>query len=75
MPKYYGNSYDSMLEILESIRRCGCSFLVAGRLMDGKFKDARAVEPPPGYEGALSRFPRAQAPRPACGRRATASVL
>lgn len=52
MPKYYGGSQEAMVEILEAIRRSGCSFLVAGRLVDGEYRDGRAVAPPPGYEGA-----------------------
>ena len=53
MPKYYGGSQEAMVEVLEAIRRCGCSFLVAGRVMEGEYRTARAVEAPPGYEGAL----------------------
>jgi hypothetical protein len=35
-PRYYGNSETHMAQALESIRRQGCRFLVAGRTMDGK---------------------------------------
>ena len=54
MPKYYGDgSEDAMRAVLREILDAGCSFLVAGRVMDGSFVDASAVKAPAGMEGAL----------------------
>ena len=54
MPKYYGDgSDDAMRAVLREILDAGCSFLVAGRVMDGSFVDASAVKAPPGMEGTL----------------------
>lgn len=72
MPKYYGGSQEAMIEILETIRRCGCSFLVAGRVMEGEYRTIRAVQPPAGYEGAL-RGPWVCVCAPACRRGARCS--
>lgn len=51
MPKYYGGSEAAMLEVLHTIRRHNCSFLVAGRLVDGAFVEPTSVAAPPGLEG------------------------
>uniref|UniRef100_A0A1D1XTI2 Putative nicotinate-nucleotide adenylyltransferase n=1 Tax=Anthurium amnicola TaxID=1678845 RepID=A0A1D1XTI2_9ARAE len=37
-PKYYGDNYHQMLEVLNGCKRMGCSFLVGGRKIDGAFK-------------------------------------
>ncbi|KAJ7954144.1 Nucleotidylyl transferase superfamily protein [Quillaja saponaria] len=37
-PKYYDGDYKKMLEILIGCKRTGCTFLVAGRNVDGVFK-------------------------------------
>nr|XP_043606784.1 uncharacterized protein LOC122578805 [Erigeron canadensis] len=37
-PKYYGGSYENMIETLQGCKRTGCTFLVGGRNMDGVFK-------------------------------------
>nr|GMD13645.1 Cytidyltransferase-like domain-containing protein [Ipomoea batatas] len=37
-PKYYGNDYGKMLEILIGCKNTGCTFLVGGRNVDGAFK-------------------------------------
>ncbi|KAF8390094.1 hypothetical protein HHK36_024616 [Tetracentron sinense] len=37
-PKYYGGDHGKMLEILIGCKRTGCTFLVAGRNVDGVFK-------------------------------------
>ncbi|CAI9259263.1 unnamed protein product [Lactuca saligna] len=37
-PKYYGGSYENMIETLVGCKRTGCTFLVGGRNMDGVFK-------------------------------------
>nr|GEY62994.1 nucleotidylyl transferase superfamily protein [Tanacetum cinerariifolium] len=37
-PKYYGGSYDNMIETLLGCKNTGCTFLVGGRNMDGVFK-------------------------------------
>ncbi|KAI3717531.1 hypothetical protein L1987_69214 [Smallanthus sonchifolius] len=37
-PKYYGGSYENMIEILLGCKRTGSTFLVGGRDMDGVFK-------------------------------------
>jgi hypothetical protein len=52
MPKYYGGSEDAMRAVLREILDAGCSFLVAGRVMDGTFVEPSAVAAPLGMEGA-----------------------
>ncbi|CAA6665288.1 unnamed protein product [Spirodela intermedia] len=37
-PKYYGESYHQMIEILNGCKRLSCTFLVGGRKIDGDFK-------------------------------------
>ncbi|XP_031099236.1 uncharacterized protein LOC116003487 isoform X1 [Ipomoea triloba] len=37
-PKYYGNDYGKMLEILIGCKNTGCTFLVGGRNVDGAFR-------------------------------------
>ncbi|TYG80400.1 hypothetical protein ES288_D02G213500v1 [Gossypium darwinii] len=37
-PKYYDGSYDRMIETLSGCKRTGCTFIVAGRKVDGTFK-------------------------------------
>ncbi|MFS8018085.1 putative rossmann-like alpha/beta/alpha sandwich protein [Helianthus anomalus] len=37
-PKYYGGSYENMIETLLGCKRTGSTFLVGGRNMDGVFK-------------------------------------
>lgn len=57
MPKYYGDSERQMRAVLFSIQRAGCSFLVAGRVMDGAFVHAGLVVAPPGLEGLFRSLP------------------
>lgn len=57
MPKYYGGSEEAMRDVLQSILDCGCSFLVAGRLMDGVFIEPASVVAPPGLEGLFRSLP------------------
>ena len=75
MPKYYGDSVENMHRVLDSIRDSKCSFLVAGRLMDGHFRSGREVDAPWGYEGAqrpASLQPSCSAlPTTSCGRLVT----
>jgi hypothetical protein len=52
MPKYYaGGDEAAMRAVLQEILDAGCSFLVAGRLIDGAFVEPTAVTAPPGMEG------------------------
>ncbi|KAH9311875.1 hypothetical protein KI387_026910 [Taxus chinensis] len=37
-PKYYGDNYERMLEVLLGVKQLGCNFLVAGRNVGGIFK-------------------------------------
>ncbi|WRX15493.1 Cytidyltransferase-like domain - like 3 [Theobroma cacao] len=37
-PKYYDGRYDKMLETLTGCKRTGCTFIVAGRNVEGAFK-------------------------------------
>jgi hypothetical protein len=53
MPKYYGGSETAMRAVLQEILDAGCSFLVAGRVMDGVFVQPSAVTAPVGMEGAF----------------------
>ncbi len=45
-PKYYGGSAAEMVSALVEIRSLGCSFLVAGRSVDGRFTTVRDVDYP-----------------------------
>lgn len=51
-PKYYGDSAEKLAAVLAAIRGHRCSFLVAGRLMDGRFFGGNELSPPSGFEGA-----------------------
>jgi hypothetical protein len=53
MPKYYKGSDTAMRAVLQEILDAGCSFLVAGRVMDGVFVQPSAVAAPVGMEGAF----------------------
>jgi nicotinic acid mononucleotide adenylyltransferase len=44
--KYYSNSDDKMNAALEEFKRLGCQFLVAGRLVDGKFSPPSDMKVP-----------------------------
>ena len=57
MPKYYGGDNAAMAAVLAGIRDAGCSFLVAGRLVDGAWREAGAVAPPPGFENLFRCIP------------------
>jgi hypothetical protein len=52
MPKYYGGDPSAMRAVLQAILDARCSFLVAGRLVDGAWVEPNAVAAPPGMEGA-----------------------
>jgi hypothetical protein len=43
-PRFYGDSVEQMCAALDEIRRTGARFLVAGRLVDGKFIGLEQVE-------------------------------
>lgn len=45
-PKYYGGSAAEMVSALVEIRSLGCSFLVAGRSVDGRFTTLHDVDYP-----------------------------
>ena len=45
-PRFYGQSESAMREALERIRERGCRFLVAGRLVRGRFLTARDIAVP-----------------------------
>ncbi|OMO64658.1 hypothetical protein CCACVL1_21624 [Corchorus capsularis] len=45
-PKYYDGSYDKMVETLTGCKRTGCTFIVAGRNVDGSFKVLEDLEIP-----------------------------
>lgn len=45
-PKYYGGSYETMIETLLGCKTTGCIFLVGGRNMDGVFKVLEDFEIP-----------------------------
>ncbi len=49
-PHYYGESREAMLASLNVIRSLGSSFLVAGRLHEGRFRTLAQVPVPPGFE-------------------------
>jgi hypothetical protein len=45
-PRFYGDSVEAMREALGEIRRAGCRFLAAGRVMEGVFTELRQVSMP-----------------------------
>jgi hypothetical protein len=45
-PRFYGDSVERMCAALDELRRAGAKFLVAGRLIDGKFLSLEQVEIP-----------------------------
>lgn len=57
MPEYYGGSAGRMIESLEAIRRHGCRFLVAGRLVDGRFHTLGDIPIPPAYRDLFEGIP------------------
>ncbi len=53
-PRYYGDDYQAMLSSLRAIRDAGCRFLVAGRLIEGRFHTLDDVPVPPGFADLFS---------------------
>lgn len=56
-PKYYGDSYERMLEVLLGVKQLGCDFLVAGRNVGGTFKVLADFDIPVQLEGMFSPIP------------------
>ncbi|XP_027097660.1 uncharacterized protein [Coffea arabica] len=56
-PKYYGNDYAKMLEILIGCKNTGCVFLVAGRNVDGVFKVLEDFDVPEELKGLFISIP------------------
>ena len=53
-PRYYGDDYQAMLSSLRAIRDAGCRFLVAGRLIEGRFRTLDDVPVPPEFADLFS---------------------
>ena len=58
-PRYYGGDGAAMLTALAEIRAAGCSFLVAGREIEGVYHTLDEVPVPPGFEGMFRAIPQA----------------
>ena len=56
-PRYYDGSYAVMVAALESIRRQGGRFLVAGRVDGGKFRTLDDITLPRGFEDMFDAIP------------------
>jgi hypothetical protein len=57
-PRYYQDSDEQMTAALESIRRQGCRFLVAGRAgSDGRFLTLADIPTPPAHRDLFSAIP------------------
>lgn len=59
-PKYYAGSKAEMREALTMIREAGCRFLVAGRLVEGRFQTLEDLEIPEGFQDLFSGIPEAE---------------
>ena len=59
-PVYYGGSESVMLGALRGIRERGCSFLVAGRDVNGYFQTLADLAVPNGFEGMFEEVPEAK---------------
>ncbi|KAG0619837.1 hypothetical protein M758_4G169600 [Ceratodon purpureus] len=56
-PKYYGNSTDRMLEVMEGIKQLGCDFFVAGRTVGGTFQVLSDVQIPDKIQSMFQKIP------------------
>ncbi|GAB4570749.1 MAG: hypothetical protein Kow0077_05630 [Anaerolineae bacterium] len=56
-PRYYEGGQEAMLASLERIRAQGCRFLVAGRMVEGRFHTLADVPIPPGFEEMFEGIP------------------
>jgi hypothetical protein len=56
-PRYYHNSQQEMLAALAEIQTLGCTFLVAGRVEDGRFQTANDLSIPNGYANLFQALP------------------
>lgn len=56
-PRYYHNNPQEMLAALAEIQAQGCSFLVAGRLEDGRFQTANELAVPDAYANLFRALP------------------
>ncbi|GLJ07051.1 hypothetical protein SUGI_0056560 [Cryptomeria japonica] len=56
-PKYYGDNYERMLEVLLGVKQLGCNFLVAGRNVGSTFKVLADFDIPVQLEGMFSPIP------------------
>ncbi len=56
-PAYYGGRADAMLDALAELRLLRCRFLVAGRMVDGRFVTLADAMVPAGYEDMFDPVP------------------
>ena len=56
-PRYYGGNQAAMLTALAEIRAAGCSFVVAGREVDGVFRTLEQVPVPAGFLPMFTSLP------------------
>jgi hypothetical protein len=56
-PRYYGDDEVRMLAAMSEVRDRGCSFLVAGRIVEGEFKSLEELQVPTGFSDMLVAIP------------------
>ena len=56
-PRFYNNDPDEMLAALETVRKAGCRFLVAGRYQEDHFLTLKELDLPPGYHELFEEIP------------------
>ena len=57
VPRYYGDDEGQMLAAMSEFRDRGCAFLVAGRVVDGKFRSLEELQVPSGFSDMLIAIP------------------
>ena len=57
VPRYYGDDEGRMLAAMSEVRDRGCAFLVAGRVVDGKFMSLGDLQVPEGFSDMLTTIP------------------
>jgi nicotinamide mononucleotide (NMN) deamidase PncC len=56
-PRYYGDDEVRMLAAMSEVRDRGCSFLVAGRVVDGEFRSLDGLDIPAEFSDMLTAIP------------------
>jgi len=56
-PRYYGDDEVRMLAAMSEVRDRGCTFLVAGRVVEGEFRSLEELQVPSGFSDMLTAIP------------------